>query len=306
MRYRKKIWTYLCIMAVACVCAVNYQLFVFPNRFAPAGLNGICTMIQYVYGIRLGYLSLVINVPLAVAAYFLVSRDVAKRSMTYVVTFSLMLLVLDRVDLSRYAYHTDNGTSTLMGPFVAGLIFGGCYSMLVRISAHSGGTDFVSALIHKWHPELNFFWVTFVINCVVAGISFFVYDYQIEPVLMCIVYCFTSSFTTDHLSKSGRSAVRVEIITREPDALAAELIRRLRHTATLVPGKGMYQGKPISILICIVNKSQVFAVTSIVRQFPGSFAVLSQVNEVFGNFKHLDKEGNDTLEIFDRGDGNLT
>ena len=140
----------------------------------------------------------------------------------------------------------------------------------------------------------------------VAGISFFVYDYQIEPVLMCIVYCFTSSFTTDHLSKSGRSAVRVEIITREPDALAAELIRRLRHTATLVPGKGMYQGKPISILICIVNKSQVFAVTSIVRQFPGSFAVLSQVNEVFGNFKHLDKEGNDTLEIFDRGDGNLT
>ena len=48
MRTLKKAWTYLVIAAVALVASVNYELFVFPNQFAPAGINGICTMIQYV------------------------------------------------------------------------------------------------------------------------------------------------------------------------------------------------------------------------------------------------------------------
>ena len=60
----KKLWTYLVIAAVALIAAVNYELFVFPNQFAPSGLNGICTMVQHITGISVGYLSLIINVPL--------------------------------------------------------------------------------------------------------------------------------------------------------------------------------------------------------------------------------------------------
>ena len=58
----KKILTYLMIAAMAFLCAVSYQLFVFPNHFAPAGLNGLCTMIQYVFGVSIGYLNLLIEV----------------------------------------------------------------------------------------------------------------------------------------------------------------------------------------------------------------------------------------------------
>ena len=42
----KKAVTYVVILLLALVSAVSYQLFIFPNRFAPAGLNGLCTMIQ--------------------------------------------------------------------------------------------------------------------------------------------------------------------------------------------------------------------------------------------------------------------
>ena len=54
MHTAKKVWTYLVIAFVALVGAVNYELFVFPNQFAPAGLNGICTMIQHITGISVG------------------------------------------------------------------------------------------------------------------------------------------------------------------------------------------------------------------------------------------------------------
>ncbi len=77
----------------------------FPNQFAPSGLNGICTMIQYVSGVSVGYLSLLINIPLAFMVLLVqVSKPLAVRSMVYVVTFSLGLLILDKVDLCALAY----------------------------------------------------------------------------------------------------------------------------------------------------------------------------------------------------------
>ena len=141
MHTARKLWTYLVIAGVAMIGAINYALFVFPNQFAPSGLNGICTMIQYVTGISVGYLSLLVNVPLAVWCYIEVSKPVALRSMVYVITFSLGLILLDHVDLSAFAYSTENGTSKILGPLVAGVIQGYVYSILVKASAYTGGTE---------------------------------------------------------------------------------------------------------------------------------------------------------------------
>lgn len=303
MKNAKKVLTYAVIMGIAVVCALNYELFVFPNRFAPSGLNGICTMIQYVTGISIGYLSLIINIPLAIWVYFEVSRPLAVRSMVYVTTFSVMTVVLDHVDLSAFAYHTETGTSAILGPLVAGLIYGSCYSMLIRASAYSGGTDFIAAIIHKFHPEKSVFWLIFSMNVVVALISYFVYDYQIEPVILCIMYSFMSSTVSDKLTKGGRSAIRFEIVTDYPEEISSAIINKLRHSATLIPGKGMYLGREVSILICVINKSQITALSNIIRQYPNTFAVMSQVNEVVGNFKKIDTHGKLEVELLDQGDG---
>lgn len=297
----KKVLTYLVIAGLAVTCAFNYQLFVFPNRFAPAGLNGICTMIQYVSGVSIGYLSLIINIPLAIWVYFQVSKPLAVRSMIYSLTFSVTLLLLDKLDMSLFAYSTENGTSTILGPLVAGIINGACYSILVRCSANSGGTDFIAAIIHKSHPNQNIFWLIFMLNVVVAFASYFVYDFQIEPVILCILYCFMSSTVSDKMNKSGRSAVRFEIITEYPEQISEAIINRLHHSATLIPGKGMYLGKEVSILICIVNKTQMASLAVIIQEYPHTFAVMSHVNEVMGNFKKFDNKGNQEKQLLDQG-----
>lgn len=299
----KKVLTYIVIIAVALICALNYQLFVFPNAFAPSGLNGVCTMIQYAFGINVGYMSLLINIPLALLVFFKVSKPLAIRSMVYVVTFSLALVVLERVDLSGLAYETDNGTSTILGPLVAGIICGSCYSLLYRSSAYAGGTDFVAALIHKNHPEKSVIFLIMGLNIIVALGSFFVYNHKMEPMILCILYCFTSSTVSDRLMKNGRSAVRFEIITDYPEQISNAIIHQLHHSATLIPGKGMYLGKETSILICVVNRSQVAAMSELLHAYPHTFAVVSQVGEVVGNFKHLTPKGTYEVELLDHADG---
>ncbi len=299
----KKVLTYLVIMAVAMASALNYELFVFPNAFAPSGLNGICTMIQHVFHIRVGYLSLIINVPLALLVFFKVSKPLATRSMVYVLTFSVGLLILDHVDLSNFAYATDNGTSTILGPLVAGIISGFCNSLLYRASSYSGGTDFIASLIHKNHPEKSVIFLIMGLNTVVALSSYFVYDYKMEPVILCILYSFSSSTVSDRLMKNGRSAVRFEIITDHPEEISNAIIHQLRHSATLIPGKGMYLGRETSILICVVNRTQAAALSTIIRSYPDTFASVSQVGEVVGNFKHLTTKGKEEVVLLDAADG---
>lgn len=299
----KKVWTYAVIAFVAMVSAINYELFIFPNQFAPAGLNGICTMIQHLTGISVGYLSLLINVPLAVWCYIEVSKPVAMRSMVYVVSFSLGILIFDYLDLSAFAYSTENGTSKILGPLVAGVIQGYVYSILVKASCYTGGTDFISAIIHKRSPNKAFFSMTFAINSVIAATSYFVYGYQMEPVILCILYSFMSTNVGDRLMKSGREAISFEIITDYPDEISKELIQKLHHSATLIPAKGMYSGREVSVLICVVNKTQAAAVTRIIRKYPHTFAIVDPVSEILGNFKNMGSNNKEVRNVLDSGDG---
>ena len=303
MQTMKKTWTYLVIALVALVASVNYELFIFPNQFAPSGVNGICTMIQYVSGISVGYLSLLINVPLAIWCYCEVSKPIALRSMVYVVTFSLGLLLFDRIDLSPFAYVTENGTSKILGPLVAGVIQGYVYSILVKASAYTGGTDFVSAIVHKHSPEKSVFGISFTLNAVIAVASYFVYGYKMEPVILCILYSFMSTNVGERLMKSGRAAIAFEIITDHSDEISEDIIRDTHHTTTLIPGRGMYSGRETSVLVCVVNKTQAAALAAIIKGFPHSFAVMSQVGQVVGNFKNLSREGKEVAELLDCGDG---
>ena len=301
MKKTKKVLTYAFILAVAMLAALNYELFIFPNKFAPAGLNGICTMIQYVFDINVGYLSMIINIPLAVLIYFKVSKPLAVRSMTYVVTFSLGLILLDKIDLSAFAY--DTGSSAILGPLVGGVIGGSCYAWLLRASAYTGGTDFIAALIHKRRPDQSVIGMIFTMNVCVAVLSYFVYGYQMEPVILCILYSFASSTVSDRHLKSGRSAVRFEIVTDYPKELGEKIISKLHHSCTLLPAKGMYKGQEKSVLICVVNRTQVAALSAIVRKVPNTFAVMSQVSEVMGNFRHLTPDGRYEVELLDHADG---
>ena len=301
MKSAKKLVTYLFIVGVALVYALSYHLFVFPNKFAPAGLSGICTMVQYVFGINVGYLTLIINIPLAIWIYFSVSKPLAVRSMVFVVVYSLGLVALEYIDLTAFAYSGDS--SRIMGPLVAGIINGACYAQLLKASAYTGGTDFIAALIHKNHPEKSIFGLIFAMNAFVAVVSYFVYDYKMEPVILCILYSFASSTLSERVTKSGRTAVRCEIITDRPQELSDAIIGKLRHSATLIPAKGMYSGKETNVLICVVNKTQVAALSAIIRSFPNTFAVFSQANEVMGNFRKIDEDGEEEVELLDPGDG---
>ena len=243
-------WTalrsYAITAGLACLMGVSYELFVFPNAFAPAGINGLATMLQYLLHINIGYLSLLINLPLVLLAWKKVDRDFARKTLVFVLVFSAVTLVLGQMDLSAIAY--DSGSSAILGPVAAGVVS---------------------------------------LNAAVAVLSFFVYGCQFEPVILCLIYCYLSSSISDTILKGGKSAMKFEVVTRQPEELSRQLMQQLRHGVTVLQAEGMYSETPRSLLICVVNRHQVVRFQEILARFPDTFACVSSVNETWGNFKHV-------------------
>ena len=295
----KKVVSYLFVILLGLILALDYQLFVFPNNFAPAGLNGIFTMIQYLFGFKLSNASIILNIPLYILVYFKVSKPFANRAMVFLLSFSGFLALLDLVDLSAFVYSTT--ISTLLGPAVAGMISGFCGYYMHQMGTCMGGTEYIAKLIHKKKPSFNLFTIMFTLNVVVALASYFVYDYKIEPVLLCIIYSYFSSSVRDNMNRKHQSALRCEIVTDQGKELGKEIIEKLHHSVTKLPGKGLYTGKEKDVLVCIVNPTQLNELTKIVNGYPGSFVTVSQVNTVMGKFARLDSHNMPEKELFDPG-----
>lgn len=295
----KKVVSYLMVVLAAFVIALNYQIFVFPNRFAPAGLNGLFTMIQYLFEFKLSFASILLNVPLAIVVFFVVSKPFALRSLVYAVAFSAFLLLFETIDFSAFEYSTT--VSKILGPAVGGLISGFCGYYVHRVGACLGGTEFIARLVYKKNPAFNLFSIIFALNVVVAVASYFVYGYEIEPVLLCIIYCYASSSVRDNMNQKYKSAVRCEIVTDQPKELGQQIVDRLHHSATVLTGTGLYTQKEKTVLVCVLNSSQVAELTKIVAAFPGSFVTVSQVSAVLGNFLRLDSHNHLEKPLYDTG-----
>ncbi len=286
----KNLGSYLAVTGMALLLAVNYHIFIVQNHFAPAGLNGIATMVQYKTGFSISYMSLIINIPLCVFAWFLLERRFALRTLLFSLVYSFSYLFLQSSGTEFLQYNAQ-GHDTIFPVIISGAISGFVYGICMKHNASTGGTDVLSRYINRVKPETNFFMVTFLLNTAVALASLFVYseggqaDYK--PVALCITYCFISNFTGNYIIKGTKTAYKFTVITTHADEIAADIARELRHSATRLSAVGTYTGKERSVLICVVNKHQLVDFRDIISQYDDTFAFHELANETYGNFKHI-------------------
>mgnify|MGYP003302621606 CR=1 FL=1 len=285
----KKVWNYCQIILSAILLAFVYYIFIVKNNFAPAGLNGIATMIQYKTGFSISYMSLLINIPLSVFAYFCIHKGFAVRTFLFAVVYSVSFLLLQSSDLSFIQYNTL-GHDTIYPVILSGVLSGVVYGICFRNNASTGGTDVISRYINKVRPDTSFFVVTFTLNGIVSISSIFVYAegaLNYKPMALCILYCFISTFVGNLLLKTTKTAYKFTIITTHQEEFVQEITQKLHHGCTQLEAIGTYTGSKRAVLICIVNKHQLNDFQKIVSKYDDTFSYFELVNETYGNFKHI-------------------
>lgn len=290
---RKNILSWFVVALMGLIYAFVYQLFIVKNKFAPAGISGIAVMLEYKLGFSIGYFAIIINIPLCIAAFFLVDKEFALKSFVFTIVYSVGYILLGKLDIGRFQYDAGN-VDTIFPCMLAGTINGFCMGVCFRMNGSTGGSDIIGKYVSKVRPFLNFFAVTFVLNAIVAVISYFVYGepnpetgkmvYNYKPVCLCILYCFLSGWVGNAICKGSRSACNFMIITTHPQEIEAEILKKLHHGVTEVSAIGAYSHQQRSLLICVVNHHQQVELRAIVAKYEDTFAFVYTIDETIGKF----------------------
>lgn len=282
--------SYIIVIFMALLQSVNYHFFIIENDFAPAGLNGIITMIQYKTGLSISYTSLIINIPLCIILYFILEKRYALRTIIFTLVNSFSYLYLQKIGLDNFKYDA-NGHDTIFPAIISGVIAGIISGYCFKHFSASGGMEMISKFINKIKPDANFFKISFILNTIVAILSLFVYskkgviDYK--PVALCITYCFISTVVGNSIIKGSKTAYKFTVITTHPTEITEEIFHILRHGATLLNAKGAYTDTEKSVLICVVNKHQINDFKNIIEKYDNTFTFYESVNETYGRFKNI-------------------
>ena len=295
----KKLFSYLLVATAAILLAFVYYVFIVTNSFAPAGLNGIATMVQYKTGFSISYMSLLINIPLTILAYFLVQKEFAIKTLLFSLVYSFSFLFLQNSNLSFIQYNAL-GHDTIYPVILSGVLSGIVNGTCVKNNASTGGMDIISKYINKIRPDTNFFIVTFTLNALVAIASVFVYStgkLNYKPATLCVLYCFISSYVGNLLLKHSKTACKFTIITSRKDEIVAELIHTTHHGCTVLDATGAYTGDKKSIVICVINKNQINDLQHILSKYNDTFSFFEVVNETYGNFKKIKQKNQQVSAI---------
>ncbi|MDD6994689.1 MAG: YitT family protein [Candidatus Borkfalkiaceae bacterium] len=278
---RKRFFSDCAVVLVASVLsALGFHVFVYPAKFAPGGMDGVATMLQETTHISAGWYSLILNLPLLVAAYFILKRRYVVITVSFTILNALFLIILEQADF--YQYHAE--TDRLLPAIFSGILLGARGGMLLKIGASTGGVDIVACMVQKKRPYLNVERIIALISYVTIAFSYLVYK-DLDSILLAVAQMFVYERTAAAFMKDNRNAAEFKIVTKHPEEIRNEILYTLKHGATVVDSRGMFTESESAVIFSVVNLRQIPEFLNILKKYPDTFVYYSEVTGVSGNFR---------------------
>lgn len=270
------------LLIASLLSAIAQYSFVAPNNFARGGIAGIAVILNHIYPkLYLGLFNILVNIPLLIVSWIFLSRRFCLTTTGFIVLSSIMMIVMEAIDATAGGAlrYVETGTPILSAVF-GGAIIGVSFAMMTRIGGSQGGTDIIAAIIQKKRPDVGVSWFIFIMDSTVVLASYFVYD--MTAVLLALVLTFMISIVGDKFVQGGKAAIKVEIVTRHSNEICAEIFEKTGRGVTVLDGVGMFTGKPVKVVVCVVRRREVGEIQRIVKRYPDSFSYIMPANEVYG------------------------
>lgn len=273
------------LLVGALIYGIGTHAFVEPAHIAPGGAMGIALMVNHFADLPIGLLTLAINIPLLVLAWFSLSHRFAVSTAfaTAVCSFILDFMVAPVCPV----YTGDRILCSLYGGILSGVGMG----LIFMAGMTTGGSDILGYVLQKKRPQLSIGRALMAVDGVILLMSIYVFG-NIDAALFGLVSLFATTKVIDSVIYGGDASTMVTVVTRKPREIARRIIADLDRSATLVQATGAYSGKDTSVLLCTVRKSQFQRLRKIVYEAdPGAFLMATEASEVLGDgFKALSEQ----------------
>jgi uncharacterized membrane-anchored protein YitT (DUF2179 family) len=277
-KYWPSIRDYILILVGVVMQAVSLRLFMVPANLASGGVSGISQLIYHFTGWPIGLMVFIGNIPLFLIGWRLLGgRRFAIRTLVAVVAYSFFADALLWLPFfPKAGITTDLVLNSLYGAVVSGIGYG----LVYRAQGTSGGSDILARILNRWRgiSMTQSYLITDTLIILAAG---FVFGWS--KALYAIIVLYVSGLVADSTLEGAGTVRTALIVSNEAEQVSQRILREMERGVTILEGAGGYTGEARPVLYCVVTRSEVQQLKTIVHEAdPKAFMVIGVAHEALG------------------------
>jgi uncharacterized membrane-anchored protein YitT (DUF2179 family) len=273
----KKILQVLMVIIGGVIAAYGLETVLIPNHVSDGGVTGISIVGSQLFGLPLGVLIAVLNIPFIWLGYKQIGKSFAFLSIIGIASLAIGTVLM---------HHTPAiiEGDTLLVTVVGGIILGFGMGLALRNGGALDGIDMLAVLLSRKLPFgtsdlilfLNIF--VFIVVSTVFGLQ--------GAFLSAIAYYIASKVI--HIVEEGLSGSKTfQIITTHPEMMVETIRDRLGRSATYKDAYGGFSHEKFKEITCVINRLEETKLKEIINEIDeNAFVTVYDVAEVKGgNFR---------------------
>lgn len=269
------------IIIGATIAGYALESVLIPNAIIDGGITGISIMGNHLFGVPLGVLLFVLNLPFIYLGYKQVGRAFALYSTIGIAALSISTMVMSGIEPILSA------DDALLVVLSGGVMLGIGVGLVLRSGGALDGTDVLAVLISSKVP--------FSVGDVILFINVFIFTgagfvFGLESALYSVTTYYIAKVVIDVVQVGLDSSKSVRIVSKCPREIGRAIQERLGRGVTYTNGTGGFSEEPLEMIHCIISRMEENKVLTIIHEYdPNAFIIISDVAEVKGgNFKKRD------------------
>ena len=273
---KELMWDVLADIAGGLFYALGIYTFAKTANFAPGGLSGPALITHHLWGLPIGIMTLVFNIPVILLSFRLLGKRFLFKSLRSMIVCTLF------VDFLLPAVSPPYTGSPLLAALYSGIFLGAGLAVLYMRGSSSGGTDFLTMSVKVLRPHMSLGAVTMIIDLIIILMGWPVFG-NIDSVLYGIVATGVTSIVIDKTMYGVGAGKLIIIISDHGQEVADKIANAIDRGSTLIRAIGTYTGSERQVLLCACNKSQAFKVRSAAHEVDeNAFVMITETSEVYG------------------------
>lgn len=276
MNIRSEIRNTLLMLAGVVTLALGVVLFLAPNRIATGGTPGMAILLNYLSGISIGILMLLINLPLLAMGSKILGKAFAIRSVVAIILSSFF------VDLfGEFLQLQSLSQNTLLATLYGGIAIGVGAGLILKGNASAGGTMIIARVVAartEFRPgQIILFFDVFII--ITSGFVF----HDVERALWSLISIYVTAKCIDMVLTGPVSEKVVHITSNRAERLSNQIIEHIGRKGTILTGTGLYPDEQKRLIFLSVETRKISLLRDIIRENdPDAFMVVMDATEMLG------------------------
>lgn len=266
------LWNLFLITTGTFLLGVGVKAIAIPHGFITGGMSGLGLLIYYfTQTLTPGTWYLLINIPVFILGWLFVSR----RFFFYSLYGAAVLTMA--IDLISFTIPVKD---PVLAVLAGGILVGSGAGIVLRSLGSNGGTDIIGVILNqRFSIPIGRFFFAFNLVLFSIGFSFM----KIDPMLYSLAMSFLTAQVMDYCLSMFSQRKMVLVISEKSSDIAPLILGKLKRGATFLDGQGAYSGKPLKILMTVVNNLQLKRMEEIVFSIdPEAFMITENTFNVLG------------------------